>query len=45
MVATTDPREVVVVVLSSFSEPDDEQWHLDNHAICRTIAHHLADRS
>ena len=39
------PREVVVVVLSSFSEPDDEQWHLDNHAICRTLAHHLADHA
>jgi CubicO group peptidase (beta-lactamase class C family) len=36
------PREVVVVVLSSWSDPDDEAWHLDNHEICRTLAHHVA---
>ena len=36
------PRQVVVVVLSSWSEPDPEPWHLDNHALCRTLAHHLA---
>lgn len=36
------PRQVVVVVLSSWSEPDDEDWHLDNHAVCRTLAHHVA---
>jgi len=37
------PRQVVVVLLSSWSEPDDEAEHLDNHEICRTLAHHLAD--
>ena len=36
------PRQVVVVVLSSWSEPDDEDWHLDNHAVCRTLAHRVA---
>ena len=36
------PRQVVVVLLSSWSEPDDEDEHLDNHAVCRTLAHHLA---
>jgi len=37
------PRQVVVVLLSSWSEPDDEAEHLDNHEICRTLAHHLSD--
>ena len=36
------PRQVVVVVLSSWSDPDDEAGHLDNHELCRTLAHHLA---
>lgn len=36
------PREVVVVILSSWSDPDDEQWHLDNHAVARTLAHAVA---
>ena len=36
------PRQVVVVLLSSWSEPDDEDWHLDNHAVCRTLAHRVA---
>jgi CubicO group peptidase (beta-lactamase class C family) len=36
------PRQVVVVVLSSWSEPDDEDWHADNHTICRSLAHHVA---
>jgi CubicO group peptidase (beta-lactamase class C family) len=44
MIYVDIPREVVVVVLSSFSTPDDEDWHLDNHAVCRTVAHHLADQ-
>ena len=35
-------REVVVVILSSWSEPDDEPSHLDNHTICRTLAHTIA---
>jgi hypothetical protein len=30
------------VVLSSFSDPDADAWHLDNHALCRTLAHALA---
>jgi len=41
MVYVDVAREIVVVVLSSFSVPDDDAWHLDNHAICRTLAHHL----
>jgi CubicO group peptidase (beta-lactamase class C family) len=36
------PRQVVVVVLSSFTDPDRDEWHLDNHALCRTLAHALA---
>jgi CubicO group peptidase (beta-lactamase class C family) len=36
------PRQVVVVVVSSWSEPDDDDWHLDNHAVCRTLARALA---
>ena len=35
-------RQVVVVVLSSWSDPDPEPWHLDNHALCRALAHHVA---
>jgi CubicO group peptidase (beta-lactamase class C family) len=35
------PRGVVVVVLSSWPEPDDEDWHRDNHTLCRTIARSL----
>jgi CubicO group peptidase (beta-lactamase class C family) len=35
------PRQVVAVVLSSWSEPDDDDWHQDNHTLCRTLAHHL----
>jgi CubicO group peptidase (beta-lactamase class C family) len=34
-------RQVVVVVLSSWSEPDDEQLHLDNERLCRALAHTL----
>jgi hypothetical protein len=36
------PRQVVVALLSSWSDPDDDDWHLDNHAVCRTLAHTLA---
>jgi CubicO group peptidase (beta-lactamase class C family) len=36
------PRQVVVVLMSSWSSPDDEDWHLDNHAVCRTLASALA---
>ena len=32
-------RQVVVVVLSSWGEPDDNDWHADNHTMCRAIAH------
>ena len=39
------PRQVVVVVLSSWSDPDDEDWHQDNHTLCRTLAHHLSPTS
>jgi len=35
-------RQVLVVVLSSWSDPDPEPWHLDNHALCRALAHHVA---
>jgi len=36
------PRQVVVVLLSSFSDPDPDVGHLDNHTIARTLAHALA---
>jgi CubicO group peptidase (beta-lactamase class C family) len=36
------PRQVVVVMLSSWSRPDDDDWHDDNHTICRTLAHRVA---
>ena len=35
------PRQVVVAIQSSWSMPDDEDRHLDNHAICRALAHAL----
>jgi CubicO group peptidase (beta-lactamase class C family) len=34
-------RDVVVAILSSWPEPDDEDWHLDNYAMARTIARTL----
>jgi CubicO group peptidase (beta-lactamase class C family) len=42
MVYVDVPRQVVVALLSSWSDPDDDDWHLDNHAVCRTLAHTLA---
>jgi CubicO group peptidase (beta-lactamase class C family) len=35
-------RQVVVALLSSWSDPDDDDWHLDNHTVCRTLARVLA---
>ncbi len=35
------PRQVVVAVQSSWSMPDNEDWHLDNHAVCRALAQAL----
>jgi CubicO group peptidase (beta-lactamase class C family) len=35
-------RQVVVAVQSSWPMPDDEDWHLDNHALCRALAHAVA---
>ena len=32
------PRQVVVVVMSSWSEPDNDDWHADNEILCRTLA-------
>ena len=42
MVYVDVPRQVVVVLLSSWSEPDNDDEHLDNHAVCRTLARALA---
>ncbi|MBI1377999.1 MAG: serine hydrolase [Frankiales bacterium] len=36
------PRQVVVVVVSSWSHPDGEEDHLDNAEAARALAHHLA---
>jgi len=36
------PRQVVVVLMSSWPDPDDDDWHLDNHTACRTLARTLA---
>jgi CubicO group peptidase (beta-lactamase class C family) len=36
------PRQVVVVIQSSWAEPDPETGHFDNQAIARTLAHALA---
>jgi CubicO group peptidase (beta-lactamase class C family) len=36
------PRQVVVALVSSWSAPDDDDWHLDNHTVCRTLARTLA---
>ena len=36
------PRQVIVVVMSSWSEPDNDDWHADNEIICRTLSREVS---
>ena len=36
------PRQVVVVVMSSWSDPDNDDWHADNETICRTLSREVS---